>query len=607
MAEKYALLEAISGYVTNEDETKTSPSHLISPSQNVLIDRELRAGIRAGFTFALTTGEGSDACKSGKVWTNSSGTELPWRFNLDDNLDFYIGTIDGVATNSWITILTGLDSDYPLRDTTWFNATEKIDQFVFVNHSDNTYRWNGAIAVVDSIPDGTHVTKSGTTTWAQNRFYTSGNKTMKCVRTGTTYTYSAGETSTNITVADSTGLVAGDILYQQVVTNTDLPEANYINDNVYQFQNNVLWSSTADQRVFMAQNSDITDFTPASPRVAGEGNTFTPDDADAKFGTLDGKLVIFAGDAAYVNTFQQQALSASVTETILTEKKMMGVNQGVYSQETLIQTDSSIVYLSKEPALRELLTASSLGERNIKSLSNPIKPDFDTENWTGAVGTWHGSRILLQSRANSKTYILEYVETSDGGLRRYWQAPQIFAIGAFQTFAGYLYGASSADGKSLLLFNGASDFESSTSTKVPINAVMRLAYNPFGKRGNLKNHDELFIEGGITQNTNDLSVTLYYDFGGATQIVTETIDGSDQDILLESIEATSLGQQSLGHDPIGGALVSPTDTAHFVDIKEYAPEDYYLLGIEFSTNELDRSWFVTSVGPSVKMSHRRRR
>jgi len=606
MSERYSLIEDIIGYITNDEESKVDSRALIAPSQNVLIDREKRAGIRAGYTFALETGEGLYSTKSGKTWVNSSGTELPWKFNTDDTLNFFVQDVDGSTLDTWISVLAGLDSDYPLRATTWYNASEKIDEFLFVNHSTSYYHWSGAFAVVGSIPDATHITKAGTTTWAQNRFYTTGNKTMICVRTGTAYDYSAGENSTNLTVTDSSGLVPGDILYQEIVVLNDNPEAGYINDNIFQFQNNVCYSSDSDQRVFMAKNTDPTNFTPSSPRVAGEGNTFTLDDAGAKFGVVDGKLTMFAGDAAYIHTFQQQSLSASVTETILTVKKQLGVNQGAFSQETIVQTDSSLVYLSQEPALREVLTESSLGERNIKALSNPIKPDFDAETWTNAVAIWHSSRILLHSRMNSKTYILEYVETSDGGLRRYWQPPQVLPIGAFIPFAGYLYAGSSGSGNTMLLFNGASDYESG-GQKTPINARMRLAYNGFGKRANLKNHDELFVTGGISANTNDLLVTLYYDYGGATQISEQFIDGSDQSILLESTESTSIGQQSLGHDPIAGQLSSPVSIAHFEDIKEYAPEDYSLLGIEFSTNELDRSWFITAVGPNVKMSNRKHR
>lgn len=611
MPVNFSLTNEFLGYVTSEDETKLSPKYLRSGSKNVLIDREKKCGIRAGFTFALETGEGQDSCKSGNNWLNSSGRNILWRFNSDDALDVFIGTVDGTVLNSWYTIQTGLDDTYPVRATPWYNSTEKLDELLFVNHSSTLRRWNGAIAIVSSIPDGTHITKTGSTTWAQNRFYTAGNKTMVCVRTGTVYTYTAGETSTNLTVSDSTGLVAGDILYQSIVSNSNIPESGYVTDNIFSFNNNVFYSSEGDSRVFMSVNTDPTTFAPSSPRIAGQGNTFTLDGAGAKFGIIAGKVVMFVGDLAYLPTFTPITVGSTLAETIVVQVRSFGSNQGAHSQETLIQVDDAIVLLSKEPALRLYESFEQITDRTIKALSNPIKPDFDAEDWTNAVGAWHGSRVFMHSRANSKTYILEWIEDAEGSVRRYWNPPQTLPVGAFIQDSGYLYSASSGDGKTLLLFNGSSDyvydFSGATASKTPIEAVMKLAYNPYGKRGNLKSHDELMVEGEISPNTDDLLCQLEYDFGGATAINEQYINGGDLDIILESLEMTSLGQQSLGSSPIGGGLSDPAPGSHFQTILEYSPDDYYLLGINFSTNELDRTWTIMSVGPNVRLSNRRRR
>ena len=615
MPVNYSLTNEFLGYVTAEDETKLSPKYLRSGSKNVLIDREKKCGIRAGYTFALETGEGSHSCKSGSNWLNSSGTNILWRFNSDDALDVFIGTVDGSTLNSWYTIQTGLDDTYPVRATPWYNATEKLDELLFVNHGSTLRRWNGAVAVVSSSSSGAAtVTKAGTTTFAQNRFYTSGNKSFICVRTGTEYAYTGGETTTTLTTVTTSGsfdLVAGDILYQKIVSNSNIPESGYVTDNIFQFNNNVFYSSEGDNRVFMSLNTAPTTFTPSSPRIAGEGNTFTLDGAGAKFGVIAGKVVMFVGDLAYLPTFTPITVGSTLAETIVIQVRSFGTNQGAHSQETIVQVDDAIVMLSKEPALRLYESFEQISDRTIKSLSNPIKPDFDEEDWTNAVGAWHGSRVFMHSRVNSLTYILEWVEDADGNVRRYWNPPQTFPIGAFAQDSGYLYSLSSADGKTLLLFNGSSDysydFSGATSAKTPIEAIMKLAYNPFGKRGNLKTHDELMVEGEISPNTNDLLCQLEYDFGGATAINEQYINGGDLDIILESLEMTSLGQQSLGASPIGGGLSDPAPGSHFQTILEYAPDDYYLLGINFSTNELDRTWSIMSVGPNVRLSNRRRR
>jgi hypothetical protein len=708
---KWQLIESFPGYITAEDETKAAPSYMRAGSQNVLVSREKKAGIRPGFTFALEGGESDDPCVSGRNWKNSTGGNIPWRMDDDGTngvLRAYFGTVDGIAQSTWATLKSDLDENYPLRGAMWYDAAESIDVMLWVNHSDVVYEWSGAAASASSAGANTLV-KLGTTTWAQNRFYaeaitdagddttrfditnTAGTtfrytydgtgtdpaitatscpvgtwvyigatgfnaantgvflvtasaanyfevtnasgvvesnvtvgtnnklyfkfkKVVQNTRTGMHYGYLGGESTTTLTsvLPDAAGAVnANDLFVQAPIPHANLPEDGYDIDNIFSYQNNVFFSSDADNRVLMSQNSDYETFTPSSPRTAGQGSTFTLDDPGAKFGVIGKQVVMLAGDAAYLPKFEQIAVGAGVAETIIVEKRSFGQNQGAYSQETVIQVDDAIAFLSSEPALRLYESVEQITDRTIKALSNPIKPDFDDENWVGAVGSWHGSRILLHSRANSRLYMLEWVETPDGGVTRFWQPPQILPIGAFAEDSGYLYAFSSADGKSMLPFNGESDyvydFGASEASKVPIDARMKLAYNSFGKRGNLKCFDEMFVEGEISQNCDDLLLQVEYDFGGATAVNEQLIDGSDLSIILETIEATSIGQQSLGAEPLGGALESPAVGSHFQTILEYAKEDFYLLGINFSTNEIDRTWTISAVGPNAQLSNRIRR
>lgn len=708
---KWQLIESFPGYITAEDETKAAPSYMRSGSQNVMVSREKKVGIRAGFTFALEGGESDDPCVSGKNWKTSTGTNILWRMDDDGSagvLRAYFGTVDAIAQDTWVTLKSDLDEDYPLRGATWYDAAESIDVMLWVNHSDIVYEWSGAAASASSAAANA-LTKLGTTTWAQNRFYAEAitdagdnttqfditnpsgttfrytfdgtgtnpaitatscpvgtwvyigatgfnianrgvflvtgsgadyfevtnaagvaennvtvgtdstlylkfKKVIKNTRTGTHYGYLGGESTTTLTsvMPNPSGSVnVNDLFVQALIPHANLPEDGYNIDNIFSFNNNVLFSSEEDERVMMSLNTDYEIFTPSSPRTAGQGTTFTLDDPGSKFGVIGKQLIMLAGDSAYLPRFEQIAVGAAVAETVLVEKRSFGSGQGAYSQETVIQVDDAIAFLSNEPTLRLYESVEQITDRSIKALSNPIKPDFDAENWARAVGIWHGSRILMHSRVNSRLYILEWVETPDGGVTRFWQPPQIMPIGAFAEDSGYLYAFSSADGKSLLPFNGESDyvydFSGAEASKVPIDARMKLAYNGFGKRGNLKCFDEMFVEGEISQNCDDLLLQVEYDFGGATALNEQFIDGSDLSIILETIEATSIGQQSLGTEPLGGALEEPAVGAHFQTILEYAKEDFYLLGINFSTNEVDRTWTISAVGPNAQLSSRIRR
>jgi len=130
------------------------------------------------------------------------------------------------------------------------------------------------------------------------------------------------------------------------------------------------------------------------------------------------------------------------------------------------------------------------------------------------------------------------------------------------------------------------------------------AYNNYGKRANLKNFDEWYVEGSIITNTDDLILTLNYDFGGQTQSIEKTIDGSDEDILEGNVGINSLAQQSLAVNPLGGLLNPPNDARRFRVVFEMPKEDFHELQDIYETNEVDRFWEILARGGNVKLSNR---
>jgi len=158
--------------------------------------------------------------------------------------------------------------------------------------------------------------------------------------------------------------------------------------------------------------------------------------------------------------------------------------------------------------------------------------------------------------------MLNYTETADGKLTRHWNPPQILPVRAINSYAGRVYGHSNAVPETYKLFDTNSDI-SSTDDKLPIEAIAKFSYVDYGAQGVLKNFDEYYVEGDISPSTDDLILTLDYDYGGYTQSIQKIIDGTDSGILEETLQNTSLGQQSLGQQPIGGSRFVPEETARF--------------------------------------------
>ena len=608
--QRYLLAQETLGYQTASDETNSDKRLLVTGSQNVLVDRNRKIKIRSGFTRLGAGNNAETPIRNAWTWLTSTGTELAQRF-YDDELEVYLGTIDTVGINAWTRIKDAWSTTEILRPANWFDTTENLDLQIMVQGDANEYEWNGAVAVVLSVT-GTTITKNGTNTWAQNRFYTTRNKTVVNTRTGTEYTYTGGETTTALTgITDTTGINAGDVLVQKVITKTDTPAASRTNHTISAFENQIMIGSEDDNEVLISKNSDYTVITYSTPRLTGEGGLLTLDAPVKAFGILGSTFVVSCGRSSWFSAkYEQVAVSTTLAETLKVKKLNTGVDQGAFNQESLVQLANAIIYLSHEPAVRMITDPSQLEGLSPKTLSNPIKPDFDAETFTNACAIWHKNAYYLSSPVNSKVYILEFVEDADGQLRRFWNPPQILPVRAFSVISDALHGHSNGVPETYKLFDGTSDLvpngtAGNPDDKVPVNAIAAFAYNLYGDRVNLKTFDEYFSEGEITPATDNLLLTLNYEFGGSLQVIEKTIDGTDEDILQGNVGFNSLGQQNLGVNPLGGLLNPPDDARKFALIHEIPREDFRMIQAIFSTNSIDRFWSIISHGCNAKLSPRK--
>jgi hypothetical protein len=606
MAEKYQLTEQTLAYVTAEEVTNTQKEYLVAGSQNVLIDRNRKVRTRPGYSRRGLSNNAETPVKNGFTWHTSNELQIPIRF-YDDEMEADIETIDGVAINTNIKVIDGLGVDVIQRSAKIFDATENIDLLITINGDDKLYEWNGAIAVVDSIT-ATEITKKGTDTFAQNRFYTTRNKIVTCVRTRTDYTYTGGEGTLTLTgIADTTGLIAGDILIQKVVQMSSAPIANRKNHTIFAFQNQICIGSEDDEKIYVSKNTSYYDFTFSSPRIPGDGALLTLDGVSKGFGIIGENLLCFAGrDGIFRLKYEQLTVGDTLTETLNIKKLDTGVDQGAKNQETIIAIGDALVYLTNEPAVRFITDPDAASGINPTTYSNPIKPDFDAEDFENACATFWKNTYYLSAPNGSRVYMLEFVQDSDGKTRRFWQPPQILPVRAFTIINDWIHGHSNVVAETYKLFDNEvySDI-SSDDEKLPINAVARYAYRNFGDRTLLKNFDEYAIDGEVLPSVNDLVLTLRYDFDGNTQTIDKTIDGQDDSILLGRAINASLGQNALAMQPLGGSLTTPDNANKFGIIFEIPKEDFTMLQAEFSTNEVDRYWAIISHGGNTKLSPRK--
>ena len=539
--------------------------------------------------------------------TEGSGTVAVDSAGGDD------GTLVGVShvtdrptlpSDIWLRITDGFSTTITPRFTTWYDDDEALDIIIFVFGDANLYEWNGAVATIASTT-ATTITKNGTETWGQARFYATGNKTV--IINGTEYTYTGGEGTTTLTgiSPDPTGEEDNSEVTQKIVTQVNKPQAGVNNNTIGTFENQIFVGSDETEEVLVSSNDDYTSFTFSSPRVPGEGALLTLDDPVRGFGILSTTMVIFGGRSSiYTADYFELAVGSTLTETLNIKKLKTGISQSAMSQEFIVPVGNSLMFLSNEPAFRELNIPENIEGPQLRTLSNPIKPDFDAETWTNGAGMWFKNAIYLSAPTNGRVYRLEFVEDADGRLRRFWQAPQNLPVRAFSRKEDSILGHSNGNPETYILY-AADTFSdvNSSDEKLAITATAAFAYRNYGDRVNLKNFDEHFSEGEISPST-ELELTLNYGFGGQTQQILKTIDGADQDILSETLQNVSLGQASLGSEPLGGSVNAPSNTAKFRVIFEIAKEDFHEMQAIYKTDDVDKFWSILSHGPNAQLSRR---
>jgi len=205
---------------------------------------------------------------------------------------------------------------------------------------------------------------------------------------------------------------------------------------------------------------------------------------------------------------------------------------------------------------------------------------------------WDRNRLSIATPVNDKFYILEWKESADGQIRRFWQPPQILPIRRLAIIDNVLHGHSSAVPESYKLFDGTNDNDNS------FKSAALFAYRNFGDRVNQKNFNEFFTEGFIAGNTT-IKMTLNYDLDGATQALEKLISGGNQNILFGGTTDESLAANSLADMSLAGDADDSDTLPKFRTISEFPRRDFFEIQVKYETDDVDQQWEIMAHGPAA--------
>lgn len=581
MAKKHIIISKFNGYSAKTDVTNLGDGYLISGSQNVVTNDGERIQSRKGYTLDGAANANLYPVISSYEWQTHRGLEIPVR-SYNTVLEFrYSGT--------WYTLESGFSS-VSFNFTEYWDTTEKEDFLLFVNGTSNIYNWSGGITTFASATINT-ITKQGATTWAQEGFYANGVRKVRI--NGVDYTYTGGETTTTITgvTPDPTGagIAVGTVISQTLRTQATTPTSGYNNDLIATLNNQIWVGSTTRRDVYVSKINDFTSYTFSTPRLVGEGALLTLDSSPVAFIIQEDTIYISAGKNDWYNILFQQD-STLANETLFVKKLKNAPQQASISQFATSNIKNDVVFISNENTLDTLGRVLSINTPQSVPLSDPIKSDFDSYNFSNAHIKYYKNNIYVALPSESKVLIYNLQ-------KKWWEAPQILPVRRLAIIGGLLYGHSNSVPETYKLLDGYNDNGNA------INAIAAFSYQNFGHRSWKKRFTEWFSEGYIQSNT-VLSLTLNYDYTGITLQKVYTINGGDSSILFNLISDGSLGKESLGKLNLAGKgeTISDVLPPKFRQINTTVPQDFYEMQVVYSTNDIDQRWELLAFGPDSELS-----
>lgn len=574
----FKLTKKFKGYVSKKDITNIDNEYLVAPSKNSYINDGEKVSSRPGFTILGASNSATTPILFSDTWNTSTGVEIPLRA-YDDELEFLL-------SGTWTRVKNGWSST-SFQGTTWWDNTEKLDRYILVNGDSNLYSWNGAYATIASTTVNT-ITKTGTETFGESRFFTSANK--KIMINGTEYTYTGGEGTTTLTgvTPDPTGEANGSLMVQSMVTTSNKPSSGFKNHVIGVLNNQIYVGDSTKRQVYISKNSDFTDFAFASPRLPGTGALLTPDSPPVAFKALEDEMYVGAGkDEWYKVTFK---LSADLqNESVEIKKINTAPLQGPKNTNAVERIKNDIVFITNEPTLDTLGRIQNVDEVKSTPISDDIKNDFDAYDFSsGASIQYYKNQIFVAIPSSSVVLVYDLQN-------KFWQPPWYMAINNFSIIDGQLVGHSAQVAESYTLLTGNNDNGN------PIDASAYFGYFSGSERANLKTMDEYYTEGYISSNT-ELNLVLKYDFGGFTTTISKTIEGTDTGLIYQTNADGSLGKEPIGSNPLGSIVDSVLDIPKFRVFHELSRNDFYEIQVVYGSNQVDAQWELLAHGGNITLS-----
>lgn len=596
------------GYVSSVDRTNVAPGVIVRGSKNVYKKLSGTIAVRPGQKRRGEADATIAGIKTAFIWNTSLATVRPMR-TVDGKLQVESSIADG-STLVWYDLITGLTETQVSAFVydTWWNNSLKKDVLLFVYGTDNLQMWQGGIGKISSTTVNTIVL---TATVASQGFDTGSGSV---VINGTTYAYtgSSGSTLTGVT-PDPSGEANGSVVLSAVVTTTNSPAQDFLNDFIKVINNQLYVGSYTSRLIYISADDDYTDFTTVTPPIAGSPDLLTLDSLGKGIGVKDGAAHIFGGTQdLYIVTFQNITVGTDLTRQTNVDKKTLAGLEAALGHNFITNVGDDLVWLSQDHDLKFYGTFRNLSTPVFPTLSLPVRDELQQENFTGGAISAIGQIIYITAPTNGAVWLHNTrVSVSPEGnvfADRFWHAPFIWNLSRIVEIDGVVYGASNANPQFYQLWDTEQWYDDSPSgDPLPYTCIAAFPYLQLKDRALLLNGNMAYYEGYMAQGS-IVEAAVVLDYKGASGIYPTVLNSpmSSATFFTGNIGA-SLGDSSLGDNPLGDGisdiLESQENLPKFRVIQTVTPTDAFESQLRVFSTVANSRWEILCLGTNFNESN----
>lgn len=494
----------------------------------------------------------------------------------------------------WEALVT--TSTSPLYDFADFNLNADLRSYTyFGNATDAFSRWSGS-HVLTSVA----VTSTATFVLTDNPTGKGFPDTGDIVYCGKRIPYTSWNTN-GFQVAS-----AHECAIDRGVAHAPEEFNTIVKGNIYQVANNRLFVSgiaSTTQAIYFSRYGNPTDFVGA--------NLITDAVADApgifNLGEGGGAVTGLALDEGAIYAFKKSiiykiTLDGDGLYSLTPLKPFDGNSQttGAVTDGSVFTGGNGVFFITPDKQIMNLSRIPEFDYPQIVPISDVIKPTIQTGDYASSTGIFFQNTAYISARSNpSETERNDAVFVWNDVIRA-WESPII----GWNPSVFTIYD----DGNGEELYFGDSRVaqiykvtDSAIDNELGVTANWRSKRYDFGEPHHLKELDNFYIEGYISDNTT-LEISLLFDENGDTQTYTTEFSGTETDYIFDAPEFNLFGFHPFGFERFGSSDTPDVNKFRIYLNKNLRRVPFYNLQLEVASDGVAQSWEITSYGFRIRRS-----